>query len=376
MATPTSPVISPSFLASLRRSALLAVAATAGCIPDYAGEDSADTCGDGLAVFAPGEAFDGASSVALVCAQAPADLRCDDPADVDGSDLVVHRDPACGYDADVTCGPVVDAVDGACCYAVSIDGEWCAGRPLTVGAGHRQAGAGPAGDWCGAVGLDPTGLSAAARAGLGALWRADAAQEHASVAAFARATLQLMALGAPAGLLADLAAAQADEVAHAQAAYGVAAALDGQPRGPGPLDVSGLLGTVNAGPVLVDTLIGGAVGETLAAARARAAAEAAVDPALAGLLRRIADDEARHAALAWRIARWMLAARPDLHSAAARALAAPPALPPRPLGAAPAGWGHLAPPETAVLHAAAWRAVVVPVRDALLGVAPAAHPVA
>jgi hypothetical protein len=373
-----SPLISPSFLASLRRSALVGLVASvggaAGCVPDYGDDDSADSCSDGLTVFAPGEAFDGSSSEILACVEAPSDLQCEDPVDVDGSDIVVHSDSACGYDADVTCGPVVDAVDGACCYAVSIEGEWCAGRPLTVGAEVRQAGAGPAADWCAPAGIDASALSPDQLARLATLWREDAAQEHASVAAFARAALQLMALGAPAALLAGLTRAQGDEVAHARVCYGVAAALDGQARGPGGLDVSGLLDRVDLETVLVDTLVGGAVGETLAAARARAAAEATVDPALAAILHRIAEDEARHAALAWRVARWLLQARPDLGALALRTLGTAPRLPVRSLGVAPTGWGHLSVADAEAVHAAAWRAVVLPVRDALLGVSPPAQP--
>jgi hypothetical protein len=56
------------------------------------------------------------------------------------------------------------------------------------------------------------GLSGEQRAELAAQWAADGAAEHASIASFARATLQLMALGAPAGLLADTQRAAADEV--------------------------------------------------------------------------------------------------------------------------------------------------------------------
>jgi hypothetical protein len=350
----------------MRTGALLAVAA-AGCVPDYATEDSADTCGQDLDVLEPGEAYGGGTTRVLACAEAPADLQCEDPADVDGGSLVTHSDPACGYDADVTCGPVVGVVDGACCYAVAIDGEWCAGRPLTVGAEVRTAPAGPAGDWCADGGLRAAALSGAARDRLAALWREDAAQEHASVAAFARAALQLMALGAPADVLAGLARAQADEVAHARTCYGLAAALDGRPQGPGPLRVDGLLDGVDAESVLVDTLVGGAVGETLAAARAHAAALACEDPALAAALHTLAADEARHAALAWRIAGWLLAERPALRGAAARALATPPNLPPRPLGVAPEGWGHLPSAAVAAVHAQAWRAVVEPARARLLG---------
>jgi hypothetical protein len=56
------------------------------------------------------------------------------------------------------------------------------------------------------------GLTSDQRARLAAQWATDGAAEHASIASFARVTLQLMALGAPAGLLADTQRGAADEV--------------------------------------------------------------------------------------------------------------------------------------------------------------------
>jgi hypothetical protein len=47
-------------------------------------------------------------------------------------------------------------------------------------------------------------------------------------------------------------------------------------------------------------------------------ARAAVDPTVAALLERIADDEDRHAALAWEIVAWCLEEDPDLAPAIAR----------------------------------------------------------
>jgi hypothetical protein len=141
---------------------------------------------------------------------------------------------------------------------------------------------------------------------LAAWWAAVAALEHASVASFARVTLQLLALGAPADLVADTQRAAADEVRHAATTWSLASAYAGRTLGPGPLPLAGVGIATDARSVLRSLVDEACVGETLGAAEARAAAEACEDPALAALLGGIAEDEARHAALAWRTLKWLL----------------------------------------------------------------------
>jgi hypothetical protein len=53
-------------------------------------------------------------------------------------------------------------------------------------------------------------------------------------------------------------------------------------------------------------VVEGCVGETVGAAEARAAAEGVPEGPLRAALLTVAEDEARHAALAWRTLRWML----------------------------------------------------------------------
>src|SRR5690606_25878949 len=72
---------------------------------------------------------------------------------------------------------------------------------------------------------------------------------------------------------------------------------------------------------VVDAVREGCIAETLAAHEAACLAGHADDPQVAAILRRIADDEARHAALAWRFVAWALDTRPELHSLAERAFA-------------------------------------------------------
>jgi len=185
-----------------------------------------------------------------------------------------------------------------CCYEVLwySDGVVC-GRPLRGEDGRpalaptlpRTPG------WCGPVAAGLPGAAAA-------LWAREAAMEHASIASFARLALDLMAHGAPARLLEGVAAAMADEVRHAQAAYALASGADGA-VGPGPLAVP-----TPAVPSLVElataTVRDGVVNESLAAAVAAARLASATDPAVVAALRAVVDDEARHAALAWQIVAW------------------------------------------------------------------------
>lgn len=246
-----------------------------------------------------------------------------------------------GYNLDeVTCGPV--EADGVCCYGASYS-EWVEGRPFLVAGAPRVAPSTP-GSWGGAIALAP--VPEADRPALAARWLAVARMEHASVAAFARSALHLMALGAPADLLADTAAAMADEVRHARVAFGVAAAL-GADGAPGPLDVADALGEVDPADVLRTTFREGCVGETVAAALAAEGARLARDPAAAAVLAAIAEDEARHAALAWRTVAWLVSTRPALGAVLAAEQAALPS--PEPRGVDLAAYGLLGGERAAAL---------------------------
>lgn len=196
------------------------------------------------------------------------------------------------------------------CSYVSIFQLSC-GRPLLDGAGrarlpalHRGAGQ-HEGD--------------AARAA--EVWARICAMEHASVASFARHMLELMALGAPPELLAAAAAAQGDEVRHAALAAEVAASL-GLTVQPGPLALGGIAPHTTPDAVLDALVREGCVGETCSAAEAAWLAAEASDPAARAALRQIAEDEARHAALAWRTAAWIVARWPALRARFGAAIAA------------------------------------------------------
>jgi hypothetical protein len=150
------------------------------------------------------------------------------------------------------------------------------------------------------------GGSLGARARLADGWTQVALMEHASIAAFARFTLQLLALGAPAHLVEGSNAAMIDETNHAKLAFGIASAYAGQDVGPGRLDLQNALGETSLGEILINVIREGCIGETVAAIEASEALEHAVDPVVREALARIAEDELRHAELAWKFVRWAL----------------------------------------------------------------------
>jgi hypothetical protein len=165
--------------------------------------------------------------------------------------------------------------------------------------------------------LDPP---APLRAALAAAWLEDARSEHASVASFARATLELLALAAPPALVAACQRAGLDEVEHARVCFALAAGYAGAARGPGPLPAVAPR-PADLVRLACDTFVEGCVGETTAALAAARAARRCADPAVAAALARISDDEADHAALAWATVAWAAGRGGEPVRAALRALA-------------------------------------------------------
>jgi hypothetical protein len=233
----------------------------------------------------------------------PCDVACQNAAN-----MIVQESPSCSdycsCDAYAACTPMVPDENGLCLhgfyYAIECGEE---GRPLLVGDEIRVAPACARSDWSDAVSrLEvPAVLRERVRAG----WLDRAAMEHASIAAFARFTLQLVGLGASAELIDAAQVAGRDEARHARLCYGVASQL-GDPVGPDRLDLRGLDLDVDPARVVFESIVEGCIGETIAAAKMRYLAERAENPELAAMLESIAEDEAAHAALAWKALDWML----------------------------------------------------------------------
>ncbi len=152
---------------------------------------------------------------------------------------------------------------------------------------------------------DPADASAVA-----AQWRENGRTEHASVAAFARLTLDLLGLGAPARLLAQAQADGQDEIRHAELCFSLAKALDGQDVGPIAFPAAAGAPRLSRFRKLaliqlaIDSLVEGALHEGLSAAIIAKLARTCVTPEIQPMLAGIAEDEGRHAAHAWDVLQW------------------------------------------------------------------------
>jgi hypothetical protein len=193
------------------------------------------------------------------------------------------------------------------------------GRPLMVADDIRTAAVVARDDWVtGSPSLQPP--DAETRAHLADYWTSIAQLEHASVASFARFSLQMMALGAPPDILVEAQQAAADEIEHARLAYGLASGYGGASVGPAPYDLTGVTLDTDPRAILASLIEEACLGEILGTAEANACAELAQDPTVIAVYRRIAADEAVHAALAWRTLKWLLEAHPELRPQASTAL--------------------------------------------------------
>jgi hypothetical protein len=181
------------------------------------------------------------------------------------------------------------------------------GRPFLVAGQERVASLSSHGEFLGRLAVtDVAELASGVRAHLAKSWARVALMEHASIAAFARFTLELLSFAAPAELVASSAQAMADEVEHARGAFSLASRYEREAVGPGPLAVQDSLAEIELESSVLTTFLEGCIGETLAALQAREALILASDPAVRAFLARVAEDEARHAELAWRFVQWAL----------------------------------------------------------------------
>lgn len=283
-----------------------------------------------------------------------------------------------GIDA-VPCGPD-PSVPGECCYYVVVSRySECMGRPFTIEGEARTASPCARDDWAGVAPTERANrcVHDGTRAHLAEAFTRSALMEHASVASFARFTLDLLALGAPAELLHGAQHAIADEIRHAELCFALASRYAEAPLGPGALDVRSLEHRGrSAEEILADLVREGCIGETLASLVAARASEQATDPEVLAALSTIAEDEAMHAQLAWQTLAWALRQNRSRWNAAILAafqvdrLVAPEARPPA--GVDKSTWsahGQLDQSEMDAVFEAGWEHVIVACRDAVLGLA-------
>jgi len=147
---------------------------------------------------------------------------------------------------------------------------------------------------------------------IGRQWLTLAEAEHASVASFAKHTLQLMSIGAPPDLLAASQESAIDEIRHAQICYGIASVFLGSDYGPGLLDVEGSLEKMDLKKIIQSIIQEGCIEETISAVEAHLGAYTAQVPSIKNSLTEIATDETRHAQFAWDTIQWIVERFPEV----------------------------------------------------------------
>ena len=149
-------------------------------------------------------------------------------------------------------------------------------------------------------GLRPRGESLRARS-VGAWFARMAELEAASVDAFRILRAELAANKAPRRLIIQAREAEHDEIHHAQVAHRLARRFGAAPRR--PLVCEYTLQPLEA--MALENVVEGCVRETFGALVAKWQSCAADEADVRQAMRRIAVDETRHAALAWRVASWL-----------------------------------------------------------------------
>jgi len=148
------------------------------------------------------------------------------------------------------------------------------------------------------------------RAAVATRWRENGRNEHASVAAFAQLTLELVALGAPPDLIAASQEDGLDETRHAELCFALARAIDARAAGPAPFPAARRSPTraptrsLALAALAVDSLVDGALNEGVSARVIARLAKCAADPRVRDVLKELAADEGRHAAHGWDVVRW------------------------------------------------------------------------
>jgi hypothetical protein len=211
----------------------------------------------------------------------------------------------CQYTVQLPCVAAGDVDAGGGCRA------WCAavlGADLYECSVDSTGNGGPVatctnGSGCG-FGRPPRGfvpLRASGKSRVGVQLASMAQLEAASVVAFDALHGDLARAAAPRSLLRSVRAAARDEVRHARV-VGRQAIRRGVAVPHAPV---ARIGHRSPESLAIANAREGCVRETFGAALLAVQSQRAVDPALRALLRRIAGDEVRHAALSWRIAGWL-----------------------------------------------------------------------
>ena len=280
---------------------LIEIAAFAGCNSSPCGkpiDDPHQICVDPVGTIDAGTSG--------VDAGVDPSAACPTGNDLDGA--IIGAQTNNSHFFDIEAGPTREN-GGQCCYTIQ-DTRECTGRPFVVD-DHAITAPVRAGNdgWADALAPRLDRLSAMERADLAAAWMKDGLGEHASVASFGRFALELMAVGAPPALIAATHRAILDEIRHAQLCFGLASAYAGAAIAPGTFPFSGYVEiSTDLATIAARAVREGCIGETLAALALDDRIATTDDPVVRDVLASLAEDEARHAELAWRAVAWAVRA--------------------------------------------------------------------
>lgn len=191
--------------------------------------------------------------------------------------------------------------------AGAMGGAW--GRPLRIRGRQLHPNLREGSDWTRGLEPDPSGLDAATRAALEALWLHDAQKEHASVPAFSRISWMLAAVGAPAELLEGAHEAALEEIEHTRLCFALAAGYGGRSRSVEAMPELLLGFETGEDPLVtlaVESLGDGCQLEDFNADVAAACAAVCREPVTRGVLEQIAVEERSHAEFSWDLVAWLL----------------------------------------------------------------------
>jgi len=202
--------------------------------------------------------------------------------------------------------------------------ETVVGRPLRDARGNPVVAS---------LNAEPAARGALDRGAAAEEWLRAARHEHAAITAFSRLAVDLLACGAPLGLVRRAQEAALDEIAHTETCLAIARRLGCRiPRQPfgalAPEAVSRPAQSLVA--LAVESFRDGCVNEGASAACLRVASKRARGVRLRAELASLARDEARHARLGWDIVAFALrAGGPEVRAALEEELTAPvPSAPP------------------------------------------------
>lgn len=157
-------------------------------------------------------------------------------------------------------------------------------------------------------GRKPAGLCAETRGSaddaLGRFFAEAAYLEAASVYAFERLEEELRALGAPLDLTEAARSSRKEEIRHARMTTKLAARFGATVAEPS-IDENVARERRSAYEIALENAVEGCVRETYAAIVAHWQAQACADRQIAVIMKKIAEDETKHAALAWDVAAWL-----------------------------------------------------------------------